>query len=178
MTTVLYQEWLQDWDKKLRQQKRKIVLLQDNFSGHVVPEGLTNVVVMNFSPNLTSHVQPCDQGIIRAFKAHYRRLFMQRALDRYDEGISPSAIYEINQLEAMRLADLAWDAVKASTMYHCWIKSGILPDSLLNPSAEPSESETNSLDTDPVAAAEKGLVEVLDGLQDRGALQKSNPRGY
>ncbi len=37
---------------------------------------------------------------------------------------------------------------------------------------------TNSLDTvpnsDPVSAAEKGLSAVLDGLQDRGVLQKSN----
>lgn len=81
MTTILYQEWLQDWDQKLRQQKQKILLLQDNFSGHVVPDRLTNICVANFSPNLTSHVQPCDQGIIRAFKAHYRCLYMERALD-------------------------------------------------------------------------------------------------
>ncbi len=37
MTTVLYQEWLRDWDQKLRQQKRKIILLQDNFSGTRCP---------------------------------------------------------------------------------------------------------------------------------------------
>ena len=33
-------------------------------SSHIVPEGLQNIRVENFSPNLTAHVQPMDQGII------------------------------------------------------------------------------------------------------------------
>jgi hypothetical protein len=64
MTANLYQEWLQCWDQKLGQQipPRKILLLQDNFSGHIVPTGLKNIKVENFKPNLTAHVQPMDQG--------------------------------------------------------------------------------------------------------------------
>lgn len=185
MTTVLYQEWILDWDEKLRRKNRKIILFQDNFSGHVVPNALTNIKVVNFSPNLTSHVQPCDQGIIRTFKSHYRRLFMQRALDRYDDDISPATIYQINQLEAMRIAELAWEAVKETAIYHCWVKSGILPTSLI--SAKPSSTSTSPTaahtestkaaslsESDPLAEAEKGLSDVLDELQDRGALQKAN----
>jgi hypothetical protein len=42
MTTKLYQEWLCDWDKKLRIQGRHILLLQDNFKGHAPPKRLTN----------------------------------------------------------------------------------------------------------------------------------------
>ena len=173
MTTVLYQEWLTDWDKKLRDQRRKVVLLQDDFSGHVVPDNLTNIEVMNFSPNLTSHVQPADAGIIRAFKAHYRCLYMERALDRYDEGLSPAIIYDIDQLEAMRLADLAWDTVKQSTIRNCWVKSGILPD-------PPTRGDTASPETapapaeEPAASAETELVEVLDQMQSRGIIQRSN----
>jgi hypothetical protein len=107
MTTVLYQEWLRDVDRDMRQAGRHILLLQDNFKGHDAPDDLTNVHVENFAPNLTAHVQPMDAGIIRCFKAHYRRYFMQQALDRYDEDIPPAKIYDINQLEAMRIADLA-----------------------------------------------------------------------
>jgi DDE superfamily endonuclease len=72
MTAALYQEWLIDWDQKLRDEGRKILLLQDNFSGHIISDTLTNIHVENFEPNLTAHIQPNDQGIIRCFKAHYR----------------------------------------------------------------------------------------------------------
>src|SRR5258705_12637830 len=129
MTGILYGEWIKSWDDELRQEGRKILLLQDNCTGHIVPEGLTNIRVENFSANLTPHVQPMDAGIIRCFKAHYRAWYIQRAINRYDSGITPSQIYDINQLEGMRLGETAWDEVDASTIRHCWLKAGILPDS-------------------------------------------------
>ena len=101
MTAQLYQDWIQQWDRELQEKNRKILLLQDNFSGHIIPTNLQNIRVENFEPNLTAHVQPKDQGIIRCFKAHYRARFIQRAVDRYDEGIMPAEIYEINQLQVM-----------------------------------------------------------------------------
>jgi hypothetical protein len=128
MTGQLYQEWIRKWDAELQQQRRKILLLQDNFSAHIVPDDLQNIQVENFEPNLTAHVQPKDQGIIRCFKAHYHARFIERSINRYDEGITPGDIYNINQLQAMRLADLAWHDVKTSTIQNCWRKSGILPD--------------------------------------------------
>ena len=101
MTSSLYQEWLQQWDRKLRAENRKILLFQDNFSGHIVPDGLQNICVENFEPNLTAHVQPMDQGIIQCFKAHYHAKFIQGATDRYDRGVTPAEIYNIDQLQGM-----------------------------------------------------------------------------
>lgn len=49
-----------------------------------------------------------DQGIIRCFKAHYCAEYIQCAIGHYDAGITPSKIYDIDQLEAMQLADIAW----------------------------------------------------------------------
>lgn len=57
-----------------------------------------------------------DAGVICCFKAHFRRFTTQRALDRYDEGITPGQIYDIDQLQAMQLADLAWDEVTKDTI--------------------------------------------------------------
>jgi hypothetical protein len=37
MTAQLYQDWIQQWDQQLRESGHKILLLQDNFSGHIVP---------------------------------------------------------------------------------------------------------------------------------------------
>ncbi|OJA11099.1 hypothetical protein AZE42_13888 [Rhizopogon vesiculosus] len=101
MTSALYQKRLQQWDHDLGVKKCKILLLQDNFSGHIVPDGLQNIQVENFEPNLTAHVQPMDQGVIRCFKAHYRAKYIQRAISRYDAGVTASEIYDISQLQAM-----------------------------------------------------------------------------
>jgi hypothetical protein len=88
MTTILYQEWIIRWDDELRTRDRYILLLQDNFSAHVPTDTLTNICVVNFSPNLTAQVQRLDAGIIRCFKAHYRSRYMQAAIDNYDTGVS------------------------------------------------------------------------------------------
>src|ERR1700733_14143771 len=42
MTTPIYQDWIQEWDRKLEASNRKVLLLQDNFKGHTVPDGLRN----------------------------------------------------------------------------------------------------------------------------------------
>ena len=199
MTSAIYQEWLLDWDRELRNEGRKILLLQDNFSGHIVPDTLTNIRVENFEPNLTSHIQLNDQGIIRCFKAHYCARFFDRSVDLYDAGTTPSEIYTINQLEAMVMAKQAWNEVDTTTIRNCWDKSGILPNfdldsrsdlllpsvtvpvsSLLHPShipvqASKSASAAESLDgLCSIANAEITIQQALNGLEDRGVLQRSN----
>ena len=184
MTAQLYEDWIRQWDRELQRQGRKILLLQDNFSGHIVPDDLQNIRVENFEPNLTAHVQPNDQGIIRCFKAHYRARFIQRAVDRYDKGITPTEIYDINQLQAMRIADHAWQSVDATTIQNCWHKAGILPN-MDHPSSShanyPSipiasliHDSSSSSQMDPVAHAESQVQAALDDLVATGALQKTN----
>ena len=190
MTSQLYQEWLRQWDRELGAKRRKILLLQDNFSGHIVPEGLQNICVENFSPNLTAHIQPMDQGIIRCFKAHYRARYIQRAIDHYDRGVTPSMIYDIDQLEAMRLAEAAWEEVDSTTIQHCWRKANILPDvdsTFTNPtipvsslleadSASPARHQEDH-PFNPVANAENEVENALDELVSTGALHKANRMG-
>ncbi|THU93740.1 DDE-domain-containing protein [Dendrothele bispora CBS 962.96] len=170
MTTAIYQEWLMAWDRELRLKGRRILLLQDNFAGHVVPHGegreLTNIRVENFAPNLTAHVQPKDAGIIRCFKAHYRKRYIQRSID------------------PMRLADAAWKEVDTSTIQHCWKKTGILPDSVFVPDvsqniALPISSliDSGSSSQDPILRAEQQVTAALNELQETGILQRSNRLG-
>ena len=179
MTANLYQEWLRQWDRDLGERRRKIVLLQDNFSGHIVPDGLQNIRVVNFKPNLTAHVQPLDQGIIRCFKAYYRAKYIKYAIDRYDAGITASEIYDINQLQAMRLADFAWREVDTTTIRHCWDKAGILPNMDSSAPTQPMVPIASLLHTpsdtqDPITAAENALRGALDSLERTGVLQVKN----
>ncbi|OAD80094.1 hypothetical protein PHYBLDRAFT_59137 [Phycomyces blakesleeanus NRRL 1555(-)] len=64
---------LQSDQSKSFAQKRKVLLTLNNFSGHIVDYTPTNVELLFLSPNTTSHLQPLDGGIIRAFKAYFKR---------------------------------------------------------------------------------------------------------
>ncbi|KIO10229.1 hypothetical protein M404DRAFT_971045 [Pisolithus tinctorius Marx 270] len=183
MTTTIYQDWLSDWDKKLRREERNILLLQDNFAGHVAPTTLTNIDVENFEANLTAHVQPNDQGIIRCFKAHYRAKFIHRSIDLYETGTTPTHVYDIDQLEGMRLAEKAWSEVDTTTIRNCWKKAGILPPNMdavpIHPTlpisslihATRSEPETPN---DPIQQAENAVESALNDLEKTGILQHTN----
>jgi DDE superfamily endonuclease len=155
--------------------------LQDNFSGHIVPNNLQNIRVENFKPNLTAHIQPKDQGIIHCFKAHYHTRFIQQAINCYDEGITPANIYEISQLQAMQLAELAWQDVNTTTIRNCWHKAGILPEmysssTCTNQSSIPISMllDHPSSQMDSVTHAEKQVEAALDDLVTTGALQETN----
>jgi hypothetical protein len=133
-------------------------------------------VVENFSANLTAHVQPTDAGIIHCFKAHYHACFM----DHYNGDIPPADVYDINILEAMQLANIAWNEVDTTTIHNCWQKSGILPNTLLNPDSTPNtpaihiSSLLNNEPANPVTAAEKDVSASLDHLEEIGVLQQGN----
>ncbi|KAJ6491615.1 hypothetical protein C8R47DRAFT_434838 [Mycena vitilis] len=68
----------------------------------------------------------------------------------------------------MRLADLAWREISAETIANCWMKSGILPSS--------SSATTAAIlaDLEKENEAEAALLQTLDGLNERGVLQRAN----
>ncbi|KAG6843736.1 hypothetical protein H0H87_001078 [Tephrocybe sp. NHM501043] len=79
----------------------------------------------------------------------------------------------------MRLADIAWKEVDSTTIRNCWIKSGILPDSLLKSAttalAVPISSLVNNHTMDKaLAAAEQKLESSLSHLESIGVLQHKN----
>jgi hypothetical protein len=78
---------------------------------------------------MTPFVQPLDAGIIRCFKAHYRALFCQRALEL--DMIGEDDIFKINIREAMLMAKEAWDAVQPTTIRHCWNHTSIQRDPIM-----------------------------------------------
>lgn len=127
MTSFIFEMWILAWDRQLRADKRKILLLLDNFAGHKIEENkLSNIRLVFFSPNLTAHVQPLDAGIIKAFKAHYRKRFLNRAFRRLNNTVENTKVYDIDILTATRLAKHAWHSVTCDTIRNCWRHSGII----------------------------------------------------
>lgn len=70
MQVSIWNEYLKKLDNRMRRQNRNILLLVDNAPTHALYETthLTNVTIEHLPPNTTSHLQPCDQGIINSFK--------------------------------------------------------------------------------------------------------------
>ena len=139
MTSELFEGWLKRFDRQMRRQHRHVLLLLDNFSGHACGYSPTNVTVEFFEPNMTSFIQPLDAGIIRCFKALYRRALCLRAIDRDEAG--ELDIYKLNILEAMILAKESWQEVTDTTIKNCWRHTKILPSNPPQPQPEQSTQQ-------------------------------------
>ena len=83
MTASIFQDWFDksfvpDVRRHLRERRleEKAVLLLDNCRAHPPANLLRSadgkITVLYMPPNTTSVIQPLDQGIISAFKRHYR----------------------------------------------------------------------------------------------------------
>ena len=132
MTGVIFKEYLLWFD--IQVEGRKVVLLIDGFSAHktgldllleACPTGLRNTTVIFLPANATSICQPLDQGIIRAWKAHYRKRWLSFVYSEYDADRDPIA--SMNILQAMRWGIAAWEGdVTPTTIHNCWIKARVL----------------------------------------------------
>ena len=107
-------------------QNRQIILLMDNATSHKKIDSLTNIVLHFLQPR-TSVLQPCDAGIISAFKSHYKRMFIQNRVDAYDASMdnnTESTPFTIK--DAIYTVANAWDRVSQQVIVNCWQKTRIL----------------------------------------------------
>uniref|UniRef100_H3BBU1 HTH CENPB-type domain-containing protein n=1 Tax=Latimeria chalumnae TaxID=7897 RepID=H3BBU1_LATCH len=156
MTLVIFQEIIR-FDCDLRLQGRHCILLLDNASSHAVTGlQLTNLKLHFLPPCTTSSIQPLDAGIIKAFKAHYRRQLVQLYVNCAEEG----RIQTADLCQALQMIRLAWRNVTATTVKNCWHHTGILPcDNAVTATA----TDTDEHDEDDLTLAEiQQLIRQLD----------------
>ena len=85
ITAEIFKGFLKNLNRKMKSEKRKILLFLDNCAAH--PDIDLNCVKLQFfPPNTTSKLQPMDQGIIKNAKRRYRKKVMMRYLDDIDKG--------------------------------------------------------------------------------------------
>ena len=114
-----------------------------------------------------------DQDNIKCFKACYKAGYIQCSSDNYEGGVTPSNIYDINQLDVMWLANSAWLEVDTTTIHHCWDKAGILLDMQHTTSPIPPALPIASLlhpQEDPISIAEKEVIILLDDVKSLSTL--------
>jgi len=122
MTGGIWEEWLHHWDAKLGKAKRKILLLSDNCSAHVAVPFFKNIEVEYFPPNVTSILQPMDQGIIQNLKVRYRRRVMEKLISHLD---SAGELLNLKLIESVFIIDSAWKSVTKKTISNCFRHAGM-----------------------------------------------------
>lgn len=128
MTSWIWSDILQKLDRELGD--RKILLFADNAACHKLDVELKNIRIVFMPPNTTSLIQPLDQGIIRATKAHYRTQIMRKMLQAIETGASMSDFAKsIDFLKALHMLKRAWFLVSPTTIRNCFRKAGFVIDS-------------------------------------------------
>ncbi|UYV75541.1 hypothetical protein LAZ67_13000549 [Cordylochernes scorpioides] len=123
MTSSIFQEWLLKFNKQLVSEGRRILLLLDNATSHCVPnDGLSNIKIHFLPPNMTASLQPLDSGIIKSFKAQYRKLQLQKMVELADAHLPT----ELRLDYAVRYCKMAWDSVSPDSSSNCWNHTGII----------------------------------------------------
>lgn len=139
MTASIFTDWLKEWDSEL---DHDILLLVDNCTAHIDTVPLNHITVRFLPANTTSLIQPCDQGIIKAFKAHYRSSMRRRILNLMEEDASSCSAATIAKkttlLDALHMAVSAWNRVTDITVRNCFQKGGF--------SLNPMEDDSDILD--------------------------------
>lgn len=127
MNNKVFTDWLKNLNSEMRKQGRKILLLLDNASSHGKQEDhcLSNVEIKFLPANTTSQLQPLDQGIIRTFKAYYRRSMLRSLLSKMDSADSVTELCKkVTLLDAIGWVVKAWDCVKTETVVKCFKSVG------------------------------------------------------
>lgn len=127
MNEDLFSAWLRDWDRQLRAQNRRILLLLDNATSHGV-EGiqLSQIELAYLPPNTTAILQPCDQGIIALAKRHYKKKmnnFILEEIESLTDANAEILAKKITLLQAIQFWKDAWDMVSEVAIKNCWKRS-------------------------------------------------------
>ena len=155
MSGELSGDWVHDLDRKFVVSKIKITLIIDNCTAQPHVENLKRVELIFLPPNITSHTQPMDQGIIRVLKAIYRSLAVRKLILVLEKK---EPILKFLILSAMYMLKKAWDAISNQTFTNCFRKSGI--------SEKDAEKAVND-EEDPFKGLEDDDVEE-DSVQTLG----------
>jgi len=124
MTAYIFTEWITKINKLMKLKKRKVLLFLDNATSHAEPLVLSNVTLKFLPPNTTSKLQPLDLGIIRAFKARYRKHMLKHLITKIDSCSDVSLTKGITVLDVVHWIDISWKETKDSTIISCFRIAG------------------------------------------------------
>lgn len=135
MTSSIFEDFLWKWDRKLKQNGEKVLLVVDNCPSHPSVENLSSIKLVFLPPNVTSILQPLDQGVIRSFKGYYRRLLILKMLEE------EKADLKVSILDSILMLHDAWDSVSVSTIKNCFKHAGFYNTAEIQHLSNPLDGE-------------------------------------
>ena len=144
--------------------EQKAVLVLDNCSAHPGEDNLVSddgkIIAKFLPPNVTSLIQPMDQGVLVSIKRRYRKKFLEEFILRDDEGVSIiDFLKSINMLQVVHLIACAWKEILPTTLQLSWRK--ILPHAV---GPETTISVMNQSLTEPSDGVQPADVEELHSM--------------
>lgn len=146
----------------------KVVLLLDNCRAHPPASQLVNgnIFVVYLPPNVTSLIQPMDQGVIQKFKSAYRASFARNMLNTTQAVTEFQKSFNIR--DAMFMAAMAWGDVAKSTLQRCWRK--LWPGAMFQDNEEDEEMFDGF--GDKRSSEFRSLLKVVEGAPKTNVLSK------
>jgi hypothetical protein len=85
-----------------------------------------NKNILLFIDNMTSVVQPMDQGVIKLLKHQFRKQLVGRMLQliKINPGAKNLNNFRLSVLDAMHFHGASWDLISAAVISNCFRKSG------------------------------------------------------
>jgi DDE superfamily endonuclease/Tc5 transposase DNA-binding domain len=125
MTSTIFFNWMNQLNDRMQKENRKILLILDNAPVHNINSTFSNVQLYFLPPTTTSQIQPLDQGIIRSFKANYRKFFMRNlTLNDEKDGTCYANLLKNTKLkDILSLIIEAWNCMSAETITNCFNKA-------------------------------------------------------
>ncbi|KYN04682.1 Jerky-like protein [Cyphomyrmex costatus] len=123
----------------------KALLLLDNASCHSSVEILhvNDITAYYLPPNVTSLIQPLDQGIIENLKRKYRFKLLSSIISEQTRNIDViTYLKSVTIKDAIYWISDAWDEVTTSTIFKCW--KNILPKEFFENNNNSSLLESNA----------------------------------
>lgn len=141
MTSDIFERWLRNWDAELKANNQKILLLVDNCPAHPAVTNLKCIKLVFLPPNVTSVLQPMDQGVIRSLKSHYRRLQVLKLIQNLDNNDQKS----FTVLDAILMISEAWEKVSQKTIANCFRHAGFKDFLTISPDDATDDEEEDNI---------------------------------
>ncbi|XP_043266524.1 jerky protein homolog-like [Venturia canescens] len=180
MNLEIFEEWFKDiFVPKVeiflssKNLPKTAILLVDNCRSHRYIK-VNDIEIHFFPPNVTSLIQPMDQGIIQTVKLHYEINLVNAVIEAQDENV--------RLIEFLKKVDLykviiwvadSWEKVKSSTIDRCW--NNIWPKELKDASTQTDQSSLTldnldiSVGTEvtftPLSADDRDVNDLLNCLK-------------
>lgn len=172
MLPIFFEEWVSKFDKMMQSSWRRVTLFVAPNDSHTHVENLSSVSLVFLPPD--RNYQPANQGIIETLKMNYRRIVVQRYLDKVEQ-IGPYSKLSVSVLDALLWLREAWQKVTPECITEGFKKAGIslpnlqTPDLNLNGLHQTANSSgddfyaafqklANSVSMDSLITAEKYLT--------------------